>query len=65
MEVLPDAAIAAMAAADAIADRAREAVDERGVFTMALSGGTAPLHAFRLLTDAEVPWEQVEIFQVD
>ena len=65
MEVLPDAAIAAMATADAIADRAREAVDERGVFTLALSGGTAPLHAFRLLTDAEVPWEQVEIFQVD
>ena len=65
LEVLTDAGIAALAAADAIADRAREAVAERGVFTMALSGGTAPLHAFRLLTDAEVAWEQVEIFQVD
>jgi 6-phosphogluconolactonase len=65
LEVLADAAAAAEAAANVIADRARAAVAERGAFTIALSGGTAPWQAFRLLADADVPWDAVEIFQVD
>jgi 6-phosphogluconolactonase len=63
--VKPDAAAAALATAGMIADRARAAVDERGAFTLAVSGGTGPWQAFRLLADADVPWEAVEIFQVD
>jgi 6-phosphogluconolactonase len=65
LEVKPDAAAAALATAGMIADRARAAVDERGAFTLAVSGGTGPWQAFRLLADADVPWEAVEIFQVD
>jgi 6-phosphogluconolactonase len=65
LEVVPDAAAAARAAADAIAGRARAAVAGRGAFTLALSGGTAPWQAFRLLADRDVPWHAVEIFQVD
>src|SRR5262249_49122661 len=65
VDVVPDAAAAAQVFADVIAREARRGVADRGAFTIALSGGTAPWQAFGLLRDAEVPWEQVEIFQVD
>jgi 6-phosphogluconolactonase len=65
LEVLPDAAAAAQRCAEVIAARARAGVAERGAFTLALSGGSGPWQAFRLLADEDVPWEAVEIFQVD
>ncbi len=36
-----------------------------GRFSLALSGGRAPWEAFRLLGAEDVPWDRVEIFQVD
>jgi 6-phosphogluconolactonase len=48
-----------------IVETARAAVAERGAFTLAISGGTAPLPMFARLADEDVPWEQTEIFQVD
>jgi 6-phosphogluconolactonase len=65
LEVSPDAAAAAQRCAEVIAARARAGVAERGAFTLALSGGSGPWQAFRLLADEDVPWEAVEIFQVD
>jgi 6-phosphogluconolactonase len=65
LEVYPEAPIAAIRCAEAIAERARAAVAERGTFTLALSGGSGPLRAFRLLADMQVRWKKVEIFQVD
>ena len=65
VRVLPDAAAAAQAAADAIAERVRAGVAGRGGFTLALSGGTGPWQAFRLLAGMDVSWDGVEIFQVD
>ncbi len=65
LKIVPDADAAARATAETIADRARQAVSERGAFTLALSGGTGPWQAFRLLAELDVPWEQTEIFQVD
>ena len=65
LEVLPSAPVAALRFAEVVAERARAAAKERGVFTMALSGGTGPWRAFRLLDDEQVPWSKVELFQVD
>jgi 6-phosphogluconolactonase len=65
LEVLPDAAVAAIRCAELIAERARASVAERGTFTLALSGGSGPWRAFRLLADDDVPWAETEIFQVD
>jgi 6-phosphogluconolactonase len=65
LEVFPDAAVAAIRCAEVIAARARASVAERGTFTLALSGGSGPWRAFRLLADDDVPWDAVEIFQVD
>ena len=63
--MLPDAAAAAQRFAELIAERAREPSPRTGAFTLALSGGSAPWQAFRLLADEDVPWDAVEIFQVD
>jgi 6-phosphogluconolactonase/glucosamine-6-phosphate isomerase/deaminase len=65
LQVMPDTGAAARAAAETIAERARGVVAERGSFTLALSGGTAPWQAFRLFAELDVPWEATEIFQVD
>ena len=65
LEVLPDADAAAERFATLLAMRARALVDVHGSCTMALSGGSGPWQSFRLLADEDVPWESVELFQVD
>jgi 6-phosphogluconolactonase len=61
---VPDAA-AAGRFAKLLAERIRAVVQERGAATVALSGGSGPWQSFRLLADEDVPWEAVELFQVD
>jgi 6-phosphogluconolactonase len=65
LEVLPDEAAAAERFALDLAERMRRGVEARGAFTIGLSGGSGPWQAFRLLADEDVPWDAVEIFQVD
>jgi 6-phosphogluconolactonase len=65
MKVFAEADAAAEFTADTIVDRATRAVETGGGFTIALSGGTGPWQAFRLLAGRDVPWDEVEIFQVD
>lgn len=65
VEVLPDSDAVARRAAAFIADAARAAVMERGRFVFAASGGRTPWVMLRALADEDVPWEAVEIVQVD
>src|SRR5579872_7442988 len=65
LEVLPDANAAAERFAKLLAERMRAAVEERGRCTAALSGGSGPWQSFRLLAGEVVPWDAVELFQVD
>jgi 6-phosphogluconolactonase len=65
LEVLPDAEAAARRGAQAIAQAARDAVADRGRFSLAVSGGRAPWRMFELLGDEDVPWESVDVYQVD
>jgi len=65
VEVLPDPETLALRAAAVIAQAAREAVEARGRFVLAVSGGGTPMRMFEMLAEADVPWEQVELFQVD
>ncbi len=65
LEVTPDAQAATARGAQLIAQAARAAVAERGSFALAASGGRGPWRMFELLAAEEVPWEQVDIFQVD
>jgi 6-phosphogluconolactonase len=57
------------AAAQIIFDAQREAIDERGVFRIALSGGSTPQKLYQLLASGEwkneMAWENWEIFWSD
>jgi 6-phosphogluconolactonase len=64
-EFLPDPGAVAMRAAERIAQVLREAVKERGLCALAISGGTTPWLAFRALAGENVPWDRVHLFQVD
>ncbi len=55
----------AVAAAAAIAARALAAVGERGVFTLALSGGSTPWKMLESLAGRDLPWDKVHVLQVD
>ncbi len=62
---LADPATVARAGASIVAERARQSIEERGVFHFAVSGGHTPWAMFAELTACEVPWDQVVIYQVD
>ena len=55
----------AAAGASFISARATEAIAERGQFTLALSGGSTPWIMLRKLSEHELPWDRVRVFQVD
>lgn len=67
--VLPDAAAVAAAGADRLIAAAREAIAERGVFHVALSGGSTPKQVYPLLVTeprvGAVDWPRVEFWWGD
>lgn len=65
LEVLADAQAAAERAAAIIAQDARAAVAARGKFTLGVSGGHTPWIMLRALANEDVPWANVQVFQID
>src|SRR5262245_56013789 len=65
IEVLDNADEVADEAAAIIATDAKLAVAERGRFVMAVSGGHTPWAMLRALAGKQVPWESVQVLQVD
>jgi len=69
LEIHPDAHAAARAGAEAFVAEARAAVEARGRFSVALSGGTAPREMYGLIGRddfaARIPWEGVHLFWGD
>jgi 6-phosphogluconolactonase len=65
IEVLADSGSVAERAASVIAECARAAIESRGIFTMAVSGGHTPWIMLRQLAHAQIPWRSVHIVQVD
>ncbi|PZS04279.1 MAG: 6-phosphogluconolactonase [Chloroflexi bacterium] len=67
--VLPEQGALVGAAARQFIDRARDAVSTRGIFTVALSGGSTPRPLYELLSAApykdEIDWEKVHVFFSD
>ena len=67
--VYPDARAAAVALAESFAERAVEAVGARGRFSVALTGGSGPVRAYRLLGEeplrSRIPWQGVHLFWGD
>jgi 6-phosphogluconolactonase len=65
-KVFPDADAASRYAAEAIAVAGQEAVEGRGDFNLALSGGRTPWAMIGLLGEMKaMPWEHAHIYQVD
>jgi 6-phosphogluconolactonase len=65
-KVLADADAASRYAAEVVAAAGREAVEARGEFGLALSGGKTPWGMIGLLGEMEqMPWESAQIYQVD
>jgi 6-phosphogluconolactonase len=66
VQVFDDAEAVTRAAADLFARLSREAVEQRGAFSVALSGGTTPRSVYELLASeeyrADVPWPKVHVF---
>jgi 6-phosphogluconolactonase len=66
VRIFEDAAKVAEAAANRFIELGREAVSERGRFTVALAGGSTPKQAYRLLASApfrqQLDWSKVHIF---
>jgi 6-phosphogluconolactonase len=65
VEILGNSDSTARRAAERIASEARAGVEERGRFSLAVSGGTTPSKMLRALADEDVPWQEVHLFQVD
>jgi 6-phosphogluconolactonase len=64
LAIVPPGMLARHVAA-VVATRVREAVEERGVATLGLSGGRTPLPMFDELVHLQVPWTRVHVLQVD
>jgi 6-phosphogluconolactonase len=65
VSVAPDSATAAAEAAAWLAGQLRNAVQRRGVAVVAVSGGRTPAAMFGALSEMDVPWGRVTVFQVD
>jgi 6-phosphogluconolactonase len=65
IEVYPDDDTVAGKAAAVIAADMRSALAARGRYVMAVSGGHTPWLMLRALADEPLPWQQVNVVQVD
>lgn len=65
IEVLPESSAVAERAAAYVAEQARAAAAEHGLFTFAVSGGRTPWAMLAHLVDDGVPFAQTAIYQVD
>jgi 6-phosphogluconolactonase len=63
--VARDADEQARLAAELMARAIDDAVHERGLARLALSGGTTPMDTYRALADLALPWDRTEWFWVD
>jgi 6-phosphogluconolactonase len=67
--VFKDTAELSRTAAELFVQAAREAVEQNGRFTVALTGGSSPVQLYRLLAQSpyreQVPWEQTYVFWGD
>lgn len=69
VRVLPNAAEAARAAAEVLVEAGQDAISSRGVFRVALSGGSTPRALFQTLASrrfrGRIEWPRARVFFVD
>jgi 6-phosphogluconolactonase len=62
---MPDPASLAKRGAEFVVEKAHAAVADHGRFTFAVSGGKTPWAMFAELTEQDMPWASVVLYQVD
>jgi len=65
IEVLPDSAAVAAAAAARVVRAAEDAIMARGRFSIALSGGRTPAELYRTLAGSAIDWSRTRIYFAD
>ncbi len=65
LEIAGDIGEAAAACAALMAERLRQALNERPYATLALSGGSTPAKLFPILAKTSLPWERIHVFFAD
>lgn len=65
IEIAESIGEAASACAALMAERLRQALDERPFATLALSGGSTPAKLFPILAAAPLPWDRIHVFFAD
>ena len=66
LEVVADREALAERAVDVIAEVAAQSIDERGIFTLAVSGGSTPRRMLEVLAERPgLDWGRIHLFQVD
>jgi 6-phosphogluconolactonase len=64
-EIFPQADQVAARAADYLEQEIREKLSHQKSFSLAISGGRTPWEMLKLLSRADLPWQQINLFQVD
>jgi len=65
IEVLPDGAALTERSLNLILDKLHSAILERGVFTIALSGGSTPKPLYEAIANQNLPWDKIHVFWGD
>ena len=65
VEVLPDQAALIQRSLDLVLSKIRTAIEERGVCTIALSGGSTPKPLYEAIATQQLPWDKIHVFWGD
>ncbi|MBW4562188.1 MAG: 6-phosphogluconolactonase [Mojavia pulchra JT2-VF2] len=65
VEVLPDQAALIARALDLILSKIDTAIEQRGRFTIALSGGSTPKPLYEAIANQKLPWDKIHVFWGD
>lgn len=65
VEVLPDQAALIQRSLDLILSKIEAAIQERGLFTITLSGGSTPKPLYEAIATKQLPWDKIHVFWGD
>jgi 6-phosphogluconolactonase len=65
VEVLPDKAALVQRSLELVLEKLQSAIAERGMASIALSGGSTPKPLYEALAEQDLPWEKLHIFWGD
>jgi 6-phosphogluconolactonase len=65
VEILPDLSALVARARDLILSKLATAIQERGQFTIALSGGSTPKPLYEAIASSNLPWDKIHVFWGD